>query len=137
MTKEFLSAYTATVANEGSLANDKADKGGMTWKGIARNMNPGWAGWKLVDAHLAAKHPVNVIKQDTALEALVKDFYMKEYWIPLRLSEVKNQDIRNKFFDTAVNVGKVAAIKFNQASVAIEQTGKINDLLITELNNAV
>ena len=41
-----------TVINgfEGKYVNDKYDPGGETYKGIARNMNKDFEGWKIIDS---------------------------------------------------------------------------------------
>lgn len=137
MDANFLKAYKLTVSNEGSLSNDPNDRGGLTWKGIARNMNPQWQGWKLIDAHLNAKHTVAVILKDTVLEALVQQFYYNEFWLKLRLNELKDVDNACKFFDTAVNVGTHAATGFQQLSVNLPKTGIVDTNLIDTLNSVV
>jgi hypothetical protein len=50
MASNYKEAYKATCKFEGGYANDKNDTGGETYKGIARNYWPKWAGWKTVDA---------------------------------------------------------------------------------------
>ena len=137
MDANFLLAYKRTVANEGSLSNNPKDRGGLTWKGISRKMNPAWAGWNLVDSHLLNGHSVAVILQDTTLESQVQEFYYRSFWLKLRLNEITNPDTFCKYFDTAVNVGLVPATKFQQASVDIAQTGHVDDLLIKSLNSVV
>ena len=46
---DFNKAYKATMGHEGGYVDDPADKGGETYKGIARRYNPGWGGWKQID----------------------------------------------------------------------------------------
>ena len=135
MTNEFLSAYDKLIDNEGYLSNNPNDRGGLTWKGIARNMHPNWKGWITIDMYLDEKAPISKIKSDIKLEKLVQQFYYTEFWKKLRLDEVTKEAVRNKFFDTAVNVGIVPAIRFNQTSVGLPTTGKITDELINKLNS--
>ncbi|MBC7912857.1 MAG: hypothetical protein H7Y07_01930, partial [Pyrinomonadaceae bacterium] len=49
-------AYKITMHNEGGYANDPQDNGGETWKGVARNFCPKWAGWVIVD-RIKASYP--------------------------------------------------------------------------------
>ena len=45
----FNSAFQITMGNEGGYANNPADSGGETYKGIAKNYWPNWEGWTAVD----------------------------------------------------------------------------------------
>ena len=42
---DFKVAFAKTIRFEGGYVNHKADKGGETYKGIARNFWPKWKGW--------------------------------------------------------------------------------------------
>jgi len=69
MDKDFLLGYKDTVADEGiTLKIDPNDRGGQTWKGISRVMNPNCDIWPLIDAHLKAKHGIAEFKADAELE---------------------------------------------------------------------
>ncbi|NDF50116.1 MAG: surface-binding protein, partial [Betaproteobacteria bacterium] len=48
---DFAPAYEAMIRNEGGyvLHDVPGDRGGQTYAGIARNMNPRWPGWALID----------------------------------------------------------------------------------------
>jgi len=135
MDKDFLIGYKDTVADEGiTLKIDPNDRGGQTWKGIARVMHPEWNGWVLMDAHLKAKHSIAIIKADAELESRVQQFYYNEFWLKLRLNEIKSLPIKLKYFNTAVNVGLGPATRFQQASVDLAQTGVVDNKLINALN---
>ena len=41
---------------EGNYSNDKDDPGGETYKGISRNMNKDWEGWKIIDSYKGKKN---------------------------------------------------------------------------------
>ena len=47
---QFEPAFEKTMKFEGGYANNPADRGGETYRGIARKIWPGWNGWPLVDA---------------------------------------------------------------------------------------
>ena len=56
-----------TLETEGYYVNDPSDSGGETYCGIARNSNPKWQGWKIVD-----KHKLNTGRRDGEREEKVK-----------------------------------------------------------------
>lgn len=138
MDKDFLIGYKDTVADEGvTLKIDPNDRGGQTWKGISRVMHPDCSIWPLIDAHLKAKHGIAIFKADAELERRVQLFYYNEFWLKLRLNEIKSLPIKLKYFNTAVNVGLAPATKFQQESVQLATTGHVDDLLINSLNSVV
>lgn len=49
MNENFLKSYDILIKHEGGYVNDPDDKGGETYKGIARKFNPDWKGWKIID----------------------------------------------------------------------------------------
>lgn len=117
---EFTPAYQKTLAAEGAYSNDPRDRGGETYKGIARNMNPRWEGWDVIDAIKANTNKDQLLKAmaaDEELEQLVADFYKLVYFDPLMLSQITEQDIANELFDTAVNQGTGIAVKHFQVAL--------------------
>ena len=49
MGSDFEKSLTFVLSAEGGYANNKNDKGGETYKGVARNYNPHWGGWVQID----------------------------------------------------------------------------------------
>ena len=47
----FQQAFQHTAAAEGGYSNNPKDKGGETYRGIARKYWPDWAGWIIVDEY--------------------------------------------------------------------------------------
>jgi lysozyme family protein len=45
----FKTAYALTMGHEGIYSNNPKDRGGETYKGIARKFHPSWEGWKAID----------------------------------------------------------------------------------------
>ncbi len=45
----FAEALKHTLEFEGGYANDPADRGGETFRGISRKNWPRWSGWDLID----------------------------------------------------------------------------------------
>jgi lysozyme family protein len=120
---DFLPAYEAMIKNEGGyvLETIEGDRGGQTYAGIARNMNPAWAGWALIDN----KSPVPA--------QMVRDFYRLNHWNAIRGDQIANQEIAQTIFDFHVNGGPVAS-KLAQLVVGATPDGIIGDKTIAALN---
>ncbi|TZF84507.1 hypothetical protein FW774_05835 [Pedobacter sp. BS3] len=115
----FSTAFQLTMGNEGGYANNPADRGGETYKGIARNFWPSWKGWPIVDQVKNAK-PASLDKalaSRTDLQNLVQDFYKVHFWDINKLDSISEQDIANELFDTGVNMGTSVAAKFLQEAL--------------------
>ncbi len=110
----FEKAYKKTIKHEGGYANIKSDKGGETYKGIARNYHPYWAGWSIIDREKAKKGgtlPHNYIINSEVLNNLVASFYRVNFWERLNLGKIYNETLQDIIFDFAVNSGKRAIVK--------------------------
>lgn len=123
-------AFDITLKHEGGYVNDPLDRGGETYKGIARRHWPQWDGWALVDAKRWS---------DPALDKAVRDFYRREFWDRLRLGELRDQRVANELFDTAVNQGTATAARYLQEAVSIlgrpvTVDGKVGPMTITAAN---
>ena len=117
----FEKAYDITMKNEGGYANNPKDKGGETYKGISRKYHPNWGGWKLIDAHKAAKpdytaSSINKYGNNPTMNKLVKDFYKANFWDALCLDKCFSQAMANELFDDGVNRG-VGAVKKTLCSI--------------------
>ena len=120
---DFLPAYEAMIRNEGGyvLHDVPADRGGMTYAGIARNMNPQWPGWALIDR--GAEVPAQ----------LVREFYKAGYWNPIQGDQITSQVIAQTIFDFHVNAGAVAR-KLAQLVVGATPDGAIGPKTVAALN---
>lgn len=120
---DFLPAYEAMIKNEGGyvLHTVEGDRGGMTYAGIARNMNPNWAGWGLIDN-----------KQEVPAQ-MVRDFYRLNYWNAIKGDQIASQDVAQAIFDFHVNAGAVAR-KLAQVVVGATPDGTIGDKTVAALN---
>lgn len=99
-------AYKITSDNEGGFSNKSTDKGGFTYAGISRVMNPNWQGWSIIDSF----YEKFGLKQgqficNPKLDSLIKLFYKQNYWDKNRLSEITSQDVANEIYDIGVNMG--------------------------------
>lgn len=111
-------ALAITLAHEGYYANDPADTGGETYRGIARKHNPNWSGWAIIDTQRKKSgFPVNLKDVMTSLETYVERQYKQSYWDVNNLDLVNDQAIANELFDTGVNMGVGVAAKFLQEAL--------------------
>lgn len=142
---DFKTAYKITMTHEGGYANNPADTGGETWKGIARKKHPDWQGWQLIDKAKHGDFPANLYSIPN-LQNLVESFYKVKFWDYLKLDQVNNQKIANELFDTSVNMGQGIAALFLQRSLNVSNRngkdyaelqvdGNIGPVTIATLNN--
>lgn len=83
----FEKALSHTLGFEGGYANDPADRGGETFRGISRISWPKWPGWALIDRARAdgltsAPALDRHFADDPEMARLVTDFYRNEFWKP-------------------------------------------------------
>jgi lysozyme family protein len=106
---QFEIAHSLTKKIEGGYANDKDDKGGETYRGIARNYFPNWPGWKYVDAVKIKYQYKNQITfaldNDPDVQMLIKNFYRLEFWNNIKGDLITDQRIANEVYDNAVQMG--------------------------------
>lgn len=119
---DFKIANQLTKGNEGGLANSSADRGKLTWRGIASAFWPAWAGWPtvlkaLADAGNNVAKAEAILLKDAGLQALVDAFYKKNFWDVYGLDQVTDQGIANEMFDTGVNMGVGIESKFLQRAL--------------------
>ena len=112
----FIEAYNKTEKNEGGYCDVKGDRGGETYKGIARNFHKEWGGWLIIDEY-KSKDKDNFIKEldhDESLQILVESFYKTKFWDVLKGDDIPCQPIAEKLFDVAVNQGVRTASTYMQ-----------------------
>lgn len=132
---DFKTAYKKIEAAEGSYCFDPDDAGGETYKGISRRANPNWDGWISID-DIKKFHPTtfkDILKKTPELEKKVQDLYKDKYWDCFNLDDVPNQLVAEQMFDTAVNQGQTAAVKFAQRVLDLRETGKWSLDLLNKL----
>lgn len=123
----FNDAYKLVVKHEGSYVCDSDDSGGETYKGISRRYNPDWKGWDIVDKYkrnYRGKPLSKVLDSDNELELMVRNLYKDKYWDIFELDNIPSQTIAYQMFDTCVNCGSAAAIRFAQASLGERIDGR-------------
>lgn len=114
---DFGNALAHVLGHEGGYANDPVDRGGETYRGVARRMHPGWAGWRRVDALRGKAGFPAALDADKALQRAVADFYRANYWAPLKGDQLDDEALARELFDTAVNMGVRRAVRFFQEAL--------------------
>lgn len=117
---DFAIAYAPLKQFEGGYANVKADRGGETYAGIARNFWPDWAGWPVIDkakSHSSFRQGSRAFSKHLAtvpgLSDLVSGWYRAEWWNRMGL-EALPQQLAGEIFEQAVNMGRGGAGKLLQ-----------------------
>lgn len=114
---DFRTAFNRTMRFEGGYANIAGDRGGETYKGVARNFHPQWAGWSMVDAARTRPNFPKSLDLDQQLQTLVSEFYKIEFWDRISGDTIPSQPVANELFDCAVNMGVPAALRILQKSL--------------------
>ena len=114
---EFNIAYQNTMKVEGGYANDPDDRGGETYRGIARTFHPDWAGWERIDQYKSADLFPRVLDADHALKGLVRDFYKDKFWRRVGCHLIENQEVANFLFDFSVHSGTEVPVEHLQRAL--------------------
>ncbi len=118
---DFERAVERVLEHEGGYVFDPDDPGGETKFGISKR-----------------SYPDLDIKNLTVDQA--KRIYELDWWIPMGLDEVEDQELAEKVFDMAVLMGRRRAVKLlqralNAAGATLEEDGVIGPRTIGALNN--
>jgi len=116
---KFLKAYNITIGHEGGYVNDPDDRGGETYKGIARKHWPHWKGWELLDMIKDRYGLANInssLARNTGMQNYVQQFYYENFWLPLQCDSF-HFIIASELFDTAVNQGVGTSAKYLQQAL--------------------
>lgn len=137
MRKDFEPCLKSIFSEEGVYSNDKDDSGGETYYGIARNMNPKWAGWSIIDAYKKEKNFPKCLETHEELQRLKVEFYLKNYWIPIGGDVLTNFNVIKELFDGGVNMGVKTTIKQSQEALGLKITGVMDAKTIEKLNRVI
>lgn len=104
----FNTALESVLKHEGYYVFNPSDKGGETYRGIARNFHPDWPGWVLVDREKESYGGVlrrNYKILHPLMEGYVANFYKTKFWDRIYLDKVKDPNLQYIIFDAYVNSG--------------------------------
>ncbi len=110
----FEQALAHVLANEGGYVNDPADRGGETYRGIARRFHPDWAGWRIIDRARNRPGFPESLDDNATLQRQVAALYRHLYWEPVGGDRLPDSDLAIELMDTAVNMGVRRAARFLQ-----------------------
>lgn len=140
---DFEKFYPLLAPFEGGYLSEKMaaankDKGGETYKGIARNFNQDWEGWAIIDEY-KKKNGIpkwNSYIKNSKLDALVKERAKKNYWDAIKASQIKNQTVADTIADYTFNSGQGNSIKTVQKILKLKQDGAVGPLTLKAINEA-
>jgi lysozyme family protein len=112
--RTFEVALQFVLEHEGELANHPYDRGGLTYRGIARNAWPNWEGWKYID------------KGERPPLELVRKFYYENFWLPLKCDSLP-APIAIFLFDSAVGSGHVLPTRWLQRAIGAKDDGIVGN----------
>lgn len=116
---DFKNAFEKTSSHEGGYVNDPEDRGGETYRGIARRYHPRWSGWTFIDGlKNQAGFPDNLDTSST-LQTAVRSLYKKNYWDRIQGDAISDEALAHELYDSAVNMGVARVVKFLQESLNI------------------
>jgi len=133
--------YPKLKVHEGGYASAEyaesiGDRGGETYLGIARNFNPEWHGWQIVDEY-KANHGIpkwNSTIPDDRLPALAKQLTKTKYWDALKCDLYASQSVAEYVCDFGYNSGIKTAAKALQKVVGAATDGNIGNQTLAELH---
>jgi lysozyme family protein len=123
VSRTFEIALQFVLEHEGGLVNHPYDRGGLTYRGIARNAWPRWEGWTYID------------KGETPPLELVRKFYYENFWLPLKCDSLP-PPIAIFLFDSAVGSGHVLPTRWLQRAIGAKDDGIIGDETIRKAQQA-
>lgn len=102
---DFNKIYPDLIRAEGGYANNPNDRGGETYKGVARKFHNDWAGWKIIDEYKLLNGPLktNQFISNAKLDEMIKEFYKNKFWNKVKGDEIKSQEAAHIVFDAYVN----------------------------------
>lgn len=135
MTELFKKCIKVILENEGGYVWDKDDDGGETYRGVARDFHPDWAGWQIIDDY---KEEVeihwNEIINNSNLNNMVIEFYYEKFYEPLHIEGINDENIVLELFDFGVNAGLRRSIKKAQSLFMENPDGVIGPISTKRIN---
>jgi len=114
----FGKALVKITIYEGGYVDDFQDPGGETYNSIARNYNPSWLGWRIIDSYKNGADFPKVLDKDKELQELVTQLQKDKYWNPYRGDNL-SQLIAGEMLDQAIHFGADRAIGHFQRTLNI------------------
>lgn len=103
---------------EGLYSNRPNDRGGETFRGIARKRWPTWEGWATVDRFKSLPGFPDSLRSLPELEAMVERFYAANFWEPSGCERAPREIVPD-LFEAGVNCGTGRAAAFLQVAATL------------------
>lgn len=118
---DFGTAFRKTSAFEGGYVDNPHDRGGETYRGIARKCFQSWDGWAYIDEAKAnglcgGALDAHLLK-NSSLQMLVHLFYKNEFWNGTNSDKIPSQEVAEFLFDASVNHGRTHPAEWLQRSL--------------------
>ena len=117
----FESALQNTIDLEGGFDDDRNDSGNWTGGDVGKGELKGTK-----FGVSAAQYPNENIRDLTIERA--REIYHRDYWEPLGLTWIQDEEIQEEVFDTAVNMGQGTAARILQEAVNFLEIGEPLDI---------
>lgn len=135
---QFEKALKLVGLAEGGYSNHPNDSGGETIAGIARNANPDWDGWKMIDLWKSrgatGKTLEKLAKADPHFMSLVNALYRGKYWNKAQCPYLPEL-LKYPVFSCAVNCGHTIAIRLLQRAAGVKDDGIFGKITRTTCNS--
>lgn len=128
-----------TRRNEGGYANNPADAGGETYKGVARKFHGHLPMWQIIDRVKAANPLARAKELNAKLEGIpelqqqIESFYRSTFWDANKLSLITSQPVANWIYDHCVNAD-TRGEKWAQEAAGVKIDGQIGPVTIAAIN---
>lgn len=112
------------------------DRGGETYLGIARNFNPNWEGWPIIDKYISehgAPKRNKYIPIDS-LSELAEKYSKNKYWDVLGGDAIENQSVAEALIDFGFNSGLGTAAGKAQKIIGVKVDKQFGKISIAALN---
>lgn len=132
---KFTEALNNVIGIEGGYAFLKGDRGGETYKGIARHYNPSWKGWDIIDSYKNVYREGFTIHlgNDEELQQEVEKFYRENYWEKFKGNSLP-YIVAEELLEQSVNLGtwKTAGSNLQKALNLLNKNGRLFDDLVID-----
>lgn len=125
---DILKLYAKIKKCEGGFANDPADSGGATMRGVTLNTYKQYC-------KLKGKPSPTVQDLKAITEATVIDILRTLYWNPCKGDDIRNQSVANLIVNSCWGTGMVY-MKIIQGVLCVKQDGVVGPVTLAAINNA-
>jgi len=132
---DFKAAFDRTMAHEGGYVNDPDDRGGETYRGVARKFHPKWEGWSRIEEHRGGGDFPASLGSDQKLDDMVRRFYETFFWDTVKGDDIVSQAVAESIFDFGVNAGYRTSAKLAQTVAEVTVDGAIGPDSLKAIND--